>query len=163
MQALLPIAYFILFIFLIYKMKFFEIATISKTQLASLFVLKLIAAGIVWLVYTHYYHFSDFQNYFENSSKLIHNVFGGQKEKLSDTWNGSFESVLFSSSRLMIILNSILHLFSFGNFIVHAIFFCFFSFTEMLKLVPQFPRTVPSNPQVNSYFLSGCDVSNNTL
>jgi len=45
----------------------------------------------------------------------------------------------------MIILNAILHLFSFGNFYVHIVFFCFFSFLGLTGLFKAFSKHFPSN------------------
>lgn len=145
MQFLLPILYSAIFIFLICKMKFFEIPSVSKTSLVLLFVLKLIAGSAVWLVYTyHYPAASDFNNYFSDSKILVHNLFNGTSLPYSSAWNGNFENVLFSNSRPVIILNAVLQVFSFGNFYVHSVFFCFFSYIGLIALLKAFLLHFPS-------------------
>ncbi|MCW3084284.1 MAG: hypothetical protein JWP12_1650 [Bacteroidetes bacterium] len=137
MQLLLPTLYALLFIFLICKMNFFVIPQVSAIKLVVFFVLKLIAGSFVFWVYTHHYSGSDFFTYFSDSTALIKNTFGGHAA-YSAAWNGNFENVLFSSSRVMIVLNAILQLFSGGNFYVHAVFFCFFSFIGLTALLKAF-------------------------
>src|SRR6218665_342573 len=145
MQLLLPILYSAIFIFLICKMKFFEIPAVSRTRLVLLFVLKLVAGSAVWLVYTyHYPAASDFNNYFSDSKILVQNLFNGTNLPYSSAWNGNFENVLFSNSRAVIILNALLQLFSFGNFYVHSVFFCFFSYVGLIALLKAFLPHFPS-------------------
>ena len=124
-------------------MDFFGTPMLSRIQLVMLFGMKLAAAAAVWLTFTTYYNGSDFFTYFSDSSTLIHNLFNEKQRSYSSAWTGSFDDSFFNSSRVMIILNSALHLFSFGNFYVHGLFFCFASFiglTALLKaLAVHFP------------------------
>lgn len=145
MQFILPTFYCIVFILCIYKMKFFEMPDISKTQLLLLFLVKLGAVALVWIVYTYYYHAADFRNYFLDSSKLIYNLFHSQKQPFSHVWDGNFESVLFSSSKAIVIVNAVFHVFSFGNYYVHGVFFAFISFTGLIALYKTFINHFPNN------------------
>jgi hypothetical protein len=148
MQFILPLIYCFLFIFLILKMKFFESSFLSGIKLALLFVMKLIAASAVWLIYTYYYHSSDFSVYFSDSSTFVHNLFHQDQKAYSAAWTGSFDDAFFKSSRFMITLNGFLHLFSFGNFYVHALFFCFFSFLGLTALLKAFEAHYPAKKNV---------------
>ncbi len=143
MQFLLPTLYALLFIFLICKMNFFVIPQVSAIRLCMFFLLKLIAGSFVFWVYTHHYSGSDFFTYFSDSSAFITNTFGGHAA-YSTAWNGNFENVLFNSSRVMILLNALLQLFSCGNFYVHAVFFCFFSFVGLVGLLKAFLAHFPN-------------------
>jgi hypothetical protein len=143
MELLLPTLYALLFIFLICKMNFFVIPQVSGIKLVLFFILKLIAGGFVFFVYTHHYSGSDFFTYFSDSTVLIKNTLGGHAA-YSTAWNGNFENVLFNSSRVMIALNALLQLFSGGNFYVHAVFFCFFSFIGLVALLKAFLAHFPN-------------------
>jgi hypothetical protein len=135
MQFLLPSVYAALFIFIILKMNFFTVPAVSKKKLVILFLLKLIASAIVGLVYTFYYSGADFLSYFSDSSVLIHNLLTNDHQQFS-VWSGSFEdSSLAYSSKVMIVLNAGIQLFSFGNLYVHFLFFCFFSFIGLIALL----------------------------
>lgn len=138
MQFILPSFYAVLFIFLILKMNFFVIPSITKMNLVWLFILKLAAAAIVGLVYTFYYQGADFITFFNDSSVLIHNFLQNDTRPYA-SWFGSFENTpLIYSSKIMIVINAVMQLFSFGNMYVHFVFFCFFSFVGMAALLKAF-------------------------
>lgn len=143
MQFILPLLYGLLFILLIFKMNFFVIESLSKTKLVLLFILKLIAGLAVLYVYTNHYSESDFQLNFSGSKILLNSIINNSYTKPIDGWNSSFETILFNNSRAMIILNTILQLFSFGNFYVHVVFFCFFSFIGLVALFKAFINHFP--------------------
>jgi hypothetical protein len=137
MTLLLPFIYFILFIFLIWKMKFFAFEGLSKMQMSGLFILKVAAGAAVWFVYTHYYPSSDFHVYF-NSSKIAFNNLFGSSSQLIPGWNPNFDDELFNSSRVLIFINFLIHFFSFNNLFVHIVFFCFLSFVGFTALFKAF-------------------------
>jgi hypothetical protein len=143
MQFLLPLAYSALFIFLIYRTKFFESSLLSRTALTGLFILKLLAASAVWLIYLLHYSGSDFFIYFNDSAAIIHNFFNPAEPPHLTAWARSFDDSFFSGARSMIAVNVFLHLFSFGNFYVHSVFFCFFSFTGLVALLNAFSKHFP--------------------
>lgn len=138
MQFILPLLYSLLFILLVHKISFFAIKGISRTQLSLLFILKLLAGALVYLVYTYYYPLSDFHIYFSDGKILLEQLFGTNSSQQMQHWNSEFESVLFNDSRTIIVVNAILHLFSFGNIYVHLVFFCFFSFVGLTALYKSF-------------------------
>jgi len=143
MQFILPVLYSLIFIFLVSKMRFFEIPSVSRAKLVSLFVLKLLAGIFVLLIYTYHYSEADFYNYFSDSKILIQNLFEGTHLSFSNAWNGNFENVLFSNSRLVIIFNAVLQIFSFGNFYVHSVFFCFIAYVGLVGLLKVFLKHFP--------------------
>ncbi|MDF2437240.1 MAG: hypothetical protein K0Q95_1616 [Bacteroidota bacterium] len=144
MQFLLPLGYLIVFIFMILKLKFFNIASVSRTLLAGLFAIKLIAAAAVWLIYSyHYSGAGDFFTYFSDSSVLINKMFGKGNLNFSGAWHGSFDNSIIPGSKAIIICNAFLHVFSFGNFYVHAVFFVFFSFIGLVALLKAFLKHFP--------------------
>jgi hypothetical protein len=129
-------------------MNFFENAFLSRTRLVLLFFLKIAAAVSVWLLYTFYYSGSDFLTYFSDSSVLIHNLFTSGHQEYSSVWEGSFDDSVFNSARMMICLNAFLHIFSFGNFYVHGLFFCFFSFVGLVALLKVIANHFPQKRNV---------------
>jgi hypothetical protein len=144
MHFLLPFLYITLFIFLILRLKFFYVASVSRHILILLFIVKLIAAACVWLVYLyHYSGAADFLTYFSDSTVLINKLTGSGKTNFSGAWGGSFDDSIFAGSKTMIITNAILHVFSFGNFYVHAVFFAFFSFAGLVALLQAFLKYFP--------------------
>lgn len=142
MEFLLPVIYSALFLFLIFRMRFFNMQELSKTKLAGLFLLKLIAAIAVWLTYTHHYQSSDFHHYFTDSKIWIDRVFGDSCERMA-CWDSNFDPVVFNTSRTMIVVNAFLRIFSFGNIYVHIVFFCFFSFVGLVALYKAFCNAFP--------------------
>lgn len=144
MQFVLPILYSIVFIFLIYKIKFFAIESLSRTKLTLLFILKLIVGIIVWLVYSQHYTAADFHTNFSDSTLLIQHLVGKNLNEGMKNWDGMFDTVLYNNSRTMIIINAILQLFSFGNFYVHLVFFCFFSFLGLTAFYKAFVYHFPT-------------------
>ena len=152
MQFILPILYSLAFIFLICKINFFAVESLSRTKLVGLFVLKLIAGIAVWLVYSKHYSFSDFHIYFSDSSLLIEKFSGKNPSHPLQNWDAMFENTLFNNSRTMIVLNVLLQLFSFGNFYVHIVFFCFFSFIGLTAVFKAFVFHFPS--KVNQLVIS---------
>lgn len=116
--------------------------------MAGLFVFKLLAAACAWLIFTSYYGISDFSVYFRDSSAHIHNFFHPDQPQ-AVTWNPRFDDdAVFDGAALMIGINMLLHLFSFGNFYVHAVFFCFFSFTGLTCLLKAFNKHFPQKKSI---------------
>ncbi|MCW3070868.1 MAG: hypothetical protein JWO44_758 [Bacteroidetes bacterium] len=147
MSFILPLIYSALFIVLICRMDFFKLPFLSGKALAGLFVFKLLAALIAWLVFAYYYGIADFFLYFKDSSALVHNLFNpGQQQPL--TWNPLFNDSLWDGSIFMIGINGLLHLFSFGNYYVHAVFFCFFSFIGLTGLLKAFNKHFPGKRSI---------------
>jgi len=149
MQILLPILYALLFIFLIYKIIFFAIPSISRNAIAVVFILKIIAGAFLWWLYTHHYPGADLLDYF-NDGKTLFNVllqdpalffqivFQGASYAELYSWNDSFEHILYNDAHTMIVLNALLHFFSFGNFHVHTVFMCFLSILGLTALFKAF-------------------------
>jgi hypothetical protein len=142
MQFILPLIYSLVFVILILRTRFFDIREIVPVKLAGLFVLKLVAAAVLFLLYTYHYHSSDFYVYFTDSGIFVNNLFGEPAGQMA-SWNSSFDPVLFNNSRVMILVNAFLRIFSFGNIYVHIVFFCFFSFIGLVAIYKAFVRSFP--------------------
>ncbi len=156
MQIILPLLYVVFFIFLMFKMKFFDVPAISKLELSGLFILKVIAGLCVYVVYTYYYIDSDFNLYFQ-SSKIIFDQFLGNTT-IADIpgWHSSFDDTVFNNSRIIIYLNFLIRFLSFNIIFVHIVFFCFFSFVGLTALYKSFYKYFPSKKNaliVGLYFV----------
>jgi hypothetical protein len=148
MAWILPFVYTVLFIFLIFKMSFFVIPQVTTKNLVLLFIMKLLAAISVGMVYTYYYSGADFDLYFSDSSKMIHNIFTKDQLPYLSLQSGFEKVPVMSGTKLMIIINAVMQLFSFGNRYVHFVFFCFFSFVGLTALLKIFLLHFPDKKRV---------------
>ncbi len=160
MHLLLTLAYSLLFIFLIGKMKFFRLPGISVRLLQTGFIIKLIAGIAVGLIYTYYYTdrlTADTFKFFDDSAILFNAIYvnqadywrmltgiGASSPELQhyyDTmtnWYDTFSP--FNDNRTMIRLNAFLRLFSMGNYYVHVTVVCFLSYAGIVGIIKVFNR-----------------------
>ncbi len=149
MSMILPIVYVLFFIFLIYKVNFFDISGLSRNTITAIFILKIIAGTVLWWLYTYYYPGPDFLDYFNDGhtlfNLLFHNpklffqvIFQNASYPELHSWNDNFEHVLYNDSHTMIVLNMLLHFFSVGYFHVHTVFMCFLSLLGLAALYKTF-------------------------
>ena len=143
MQILLPVIYFILFIFLILKMKFFEGLSLSKPQLTGLFLLKIIAGLTSYYIYNYYYAHSDSYSYFIGSKNLFDQFLGNSSSSILG-WNASFDDTFYNNSRIIIYINFLIQFLSFNNVFVHILFFCFISLVGLTALYKAFYKHFPA-------------------
>ncbi len=154
MEIILVVAYTILFLFLIRRMKFFSLEEIQPRFVSVVFVLKIIAGCTLGLLYTYYYtnrmtadtfkFFDDgkilFNTFFTNPKHFFEMLTGinGKSPELTtyyETMNTWFNTdVLFNDNKTMIRLNAIFDFFSLGYYYVHVVFINFFSFTGLIAL-----------------------------
>lgn len=145
MSVVLSIIYVLLFVFLIYKINFFAVPSISRNLIVAVFIFKIIAGTILWWLYTYHYPGADLLDYF-NDGKTLFNVllsdpklffqviFNHASYSGLHSWNDSFEHVLYNDAHTMIVLNALLHFFSFGYFHVHTVFMCFISLIGLIAI-----------------------------
>jgi hypothetical protein len=135
----------LIIILLIYKMKFFAAAGISRIALIGIFMLKIAAGFILWRIYAIHYSGGDQQAYFNDGNvlfKLLHTdpkhffdvVFNNDPNTELQTWRSSFENIMYNDSRTMVLLNTLFRIFSFGYFAVHIVFINFLSFIGLTAL-----------------------------
>jgi len=160
LETLLVITYTLFFIFLIQKLRFFELEEISKNTLSVIFIIKLFFGFLVWVVYTYYYTYrptADVFKYFDASEvmfnvlkkKPIHFIkillgidcngteFYDYYDKMN-YWNNSVNSIIYNDNRLIIRVNTIIRFFSLGYFHVHTVFFSFFSLVGLTGIYKTF-------------------------
>jgi len=164
MEVLICIAYSVLFIFLIHKLKFFENDFISKKILSLLFIIKIASAFAITLIYTYYYkdNFeSDIFKYFSDGKVIyssLHNsptdflrLITGigsdsphleQYYKLTNFWFKQHDYNLLNDNRTIIRFNAISMIFSFGYLSVHNVFMAFLSFLGLTAIYKTFSKYV---------------------
>lgn len=162
MDILITIGYLALFIFLIWKLPFFNIPKLDRKWLVLLFVLKFLAGTGLWVIYTFYYDDpakADIYKFF-NDSKIMYDAlwtapedffrmlfsvgndnahFDGYYRQMNN-WYREFESNLYNDSHTMIRFNAVARIFSFGVYHVHTLFMCFVSMIGLTALYKAFDR-----------------------
>jgi len=156
LEIFLPILYTLLFIFLIYKLRFFAIEGFSKRSLIIVFLLKIAAGVFMYMIYTYYYtdrNTADIFKYFDDSKVMYDALWKHPLDyvkmltgigndspyfdvyyKQMNNWYRVFESNIYNDSHTIIRFNAFIRLFSFGYFNVHTVFMCFLSFTGLVAL-----------------------------
>lgn len=146
------------FIWLILKIKFFKIAGISSYLIPSVFVLKILSGITLAYIYQRYYGGGDASAFFRDGNVLsqvflshprhyfqilfgINNSAGYLQPYYNSmsVWNGTYADASdYSASQLIIKLNSVFRLFSFGYFHVHTVFMCFISLVGLTAIYKTF-------------------------
>lgn len=173
----LYVFYIAIFIWLIYRWKFFRTEGLSKTQLILFFLLKVTAGITLNLVYTYYYtdnSKADIYRYF-NDSKIISQILfhdarcwwkimSGIGAYDTDAFSylvhtqyfSHTASDAFTDNTFIIRVNVLLNYLSFSNIYINTLFFnfsCFIGLTGIFKwLIPYF-RTAPLLLSVPVYLL----------
>lgn len=160
MEILLVITYSVFFIFLIHKMRFFDMEGVSKRTLSLVFLLKIIAGLLVWAVYTFYYKdriTADIYKYFDASKimfdalksnpvhflKMLTGIGNDTPEFIPyydkmNFWSRQIESSIYNDSHTIIRFNTIVRFFSFGYYNVHTVFICFLSLIGLTAIYKTF-------------------------
>ncbi len=161
MQVLLPAAYAAFFIFIIYKLRFFECDGLSRGLIVFIFLLKVVFGTLLWAIYTYYYtdhSTADIYKYFDDSSviydalrshpidyfKILFGIgndnsyFDQQYYHHMNYWSRSENTSLYNESHTIIRFNSFVRLFSLGNYHVHTVFICFLSLIGLTAIYKTF-------------------------
>lgn len=159
--------YLLLFLWFIFKSKFFETETISRKHFAFFFLLKVAAGICLTLVYTFYYTDptkADIYRYF-NDSKIISQVLfqnarcwlkimSGYGAYDPDAFRYLVHTQYFShtsadaatDNTFIIRLNVLLNYLSFSNIFINTLFFnffCFIGLTGLFKSLLKYFSTTP--------------------
>ncbi|MDF2436924.1 MAG: hypothetical protein K0Q95_1300 [Bacteroidota bacterium] len=160
MEVLLTLAYSALFIFIIFKMKFFEVNGISKKSISMIFILKIISGVALWAIYTFYYKdraTADIYKYFDDSKIIADSLWVKPWDYLKmltgignntpefdhyysemNYWARKIDSNIYNDSHTIIRFNAIARLFSLGYYNVHTVFICFLSLTGLTAIYKTF-------------------------
>lgn len=173
LQIFLPLFYFLIFLFLIQRLNFFKEAGFSARSLQLAFTLKALSGLVIFLLYTYYYPNrleADTFKYFDDSKPLYNALwnrpgdffkmmFGYQCENQyffeeyytkMYNWYRSYDNGLINDNRLVVRVNAIFRLFSFGNYHVHSLFMNFLCLLGSYRLAQLF--YVISESKWRSYF-----------
>lgn len=159
-EFFLTFLYSLFFIAVLYKHCFFQLPEISKRVVAAAFILKIFFGLALWWIYTFYYTDrtkADIYKYYDDSRVLydllfehpihfLQILFGinngpDQFHHIYDqmyNWYSPFATHLYNANQAIIRINAIVHIFSFGNFNVHTVFFCFLSFIGQIAIYKTF-------------------------
>ena len=161
MELILVVMYIGLLLVLIGKWQFFKSKWISTKLIRVLFILKFTVGLFVFWIYNSYYSNSQYNRqdadvfkYFDDSA-VLHNSLSKNpidftkiilgldfdKDYFNDNyyinmnhWDSHYNSHIFNDARLIIRINAIIRIFSFGYYTIHILFFCFFSFVGLFAL-----------------------------
>ncbi|MCC6836969.1 MAG: hypothetical protein IT234_00405, partial [Bacteroidia bacterium] len=160
MEIILSLAYTTFFVFLIQKIRFFELSGISKKWVTGAFLLKVIAGFAVWAIYTFYYTdraTSDIYKYFDDSKVIFDALKSNPSHYLAmltgigndgadfnqyyyqmNFWARAHDTNVLNDSHTIIRFNALVRLFSMGYFNVHTVFMCFLSFIGLVAIYKTF-------------------------
>lgn len=159
-EASLTLIYTIFCIAVLYKHRFFHLPEISKHVVVAAFVLKILFGLALWWIYTFYYtdrSKADIYKYYDDSRVLYDLLFehpihflqilfgvnngADQFHYVYDqmyNWYSPFATHLYNANQAIIKINAVMHIFSFGNFNVHTVLFCFLSFIGQIAIYKTF-------------------------
>lgn len=155
MGYLLSGFYTIIFLYLIYRLNFFEVKGFSKRTVSAVFLLKILSGFLLTWIYTDYYTdrcTADIYKYFDDSSVLYDALFTRPVDFLRmmsgimnnneyfdvtyyskmNHWFRPFGDSYYNDTQIMIRFNAFVRLFSFGHFPVHTIFINFISLIGLI-------------------------------
>lgn len=159
---ILTFCWFIIFLFIIRKIKFFVPENISFQLAALVFTIKCAGAITVGLLYSYYYNGGDTFTLFNDSSILFDALKSNPADyfkmllgidsdnpylkemyfaKMNAWYNNEYD-ILFNDSRTIIRIHSFIRIFSFGKYYVHAVFFSFLSFAGLTALYRTFSQAI---------------------
>ncbi len=160
LELLLTTTYTLFFIFIIHRMKFFEIEGISKRTLSVLFVLKILFGVMLWGIYTFYYtdrSTADIYKYFDDSKiifdslkqhpqhffRMLLGIYNNTPEfqpyyEQMNYWARKIDGSIYNDSHTIIRFNAFVRIFSLGYYNVHTVFICFLSFVGLTGIYRTF-------------------------
>lgn len=160
MEIIVPAAYALLLILIIYKVRFVNVQGLTPARITAVFLLK-IACGVgMAMIYTYYYTdrtTADVFKYYDDSKVMYDALhtnpsdffrmltgFGDDADYFRNTyyvrmanWYRDFEST-FNDSRTIIRVNAFIRLFSFGYYHVHTVMMCFISLAGLVAIYRTF-------------------------
>lgn len=153
----LVIAYFILFYLLIKHMSFFKKSGLKNGFLIAMLGIKFIVSLALFYIYTSHYPNrmeADIFKYFDDSEIVYASVYDSPVNFIKlmteydidnkyffenylqhmNNWDRMYDTNVYNDSRTIIKFNAIFRFFSYGQFHVHSLFFCFLSLIGTVAL-----------------------------
>ena len=170
-DLLLTLPYLLFLLFLIGKIPFTKESGIKTNALRFAFLAKVFCGFLVYLIYAYYYGNrieADTFKYFDDSYYLYEALYtkpadffkmlfgincdGSYFDHLyydkMNNWYRAYENSLYNDNRLIIRVNAVLRIFSFGNYHVHSIILNFIAFIGSVGMARFFLHFVKSKWKV---------------
>lgn len=154
-----------MFLFLISRLKFFRLPGFGRFAIPIVFILKIAAGVIMYIIYTRFYtdrSTADIFKYFDDSKVMYDALWAhpadyfkmltgfmndspyfDQYYQQMNNWYRVFESNIYNDSHTIIRFNAFVRIFSFGYYQVHTVFMCFISLTGLVALYRFFSPVMP--------------------
>lgn len=169
------LAFLVWFIYLIKRLKFFQLEGIRSIYLVFAFLLKVIIGTGLWALYT--YHYTDRANadiykYFDDGLHLFNQLkgkpllaaqwfFGFENQEITEilkgtmNWSREYNFGVLNDNRTMIRFNFLVNYLSFGFIHLHTLFINFLSFVGLIALykVVNKQLTLPKSALLFALFL----------
>ena len=160
MEILISSFYLFVFLFLIYRMKFFKLEGIHCLIIPSIFILKVFSGMLMSYIYKVYYKGGDLFSFFNDGNVMFRAIYSQPRyffqmlfgidgsahylepyySEMSSWCNFHGERDEYSANHLIIRFNAFLRLFSAGYFTVHLIFI---NFVSLLGLTAIYKAFIP--------------------
>lgn len=172
--AVLTLAFTAFFLFLIPRMKFFQIGDISVKWFQGVFLLKVLSGVLLYLIYTYYYtdrSTSDIWKYYDDGMvmfsalreepldylKMLFGVGndGPHFEQFYDRmnhWYRPFSSSIANDTHTIIRFNAFMRLFSLGHYNVHSVVANFLGMVGLTGILHFLKEMAPSKEK---WFFAG--------
>ena len=170
-NLLLTLPYLLFLLFIIGKIPFIKESGIQTNALRFAFLAKVFFGFLVYLIYAYYYENrieADTFKYFDDSYYLYEALYtkpidffnmlfginceGSYFDHLyydkMNNWYRAYENSLYNDNRLIIRVNAVLRIFSFGNYHVHSIILNFIAFIGSVGMARFFLHFVKSKWKV---------------
>ncbi len=156
LEILLCILYVALFVFIIHKVRYFQLPGLSSKTIAIIFGIKVLFGAAMYFIYTHYYpdrNTADIFKYFDDSKVMydafwqspgdfFQMLFGINNDNAHfnsyymqmNNWFREYESTLYNDGHTIIRFNAALRFASFGYYNVHMVFMCFLSLIGLVGI-----------------------------
>jgi len=175
-EIVLVAFYALVFIFLMRRLKFFQIEGVSRNTLSYIFIAKILIGVLLTLLYTYYYPDrlkADVFKYFDDG-KVMYNalfikpadyvrmLFGIANDSpyfdsyyaQMNNWYREYESSIYNDSHTIIRFNAFVFLFSFGYYNVHTVFMAFVALTGQIALFKFFIKYLSQYPRLIIFSVS---------
>ncbi len=169
MDIVVALVYFAIFLLIVAKSSFFSLQFISKKQVITSVLLRVIVCALFYIVYTWYYkgrYETDMYRYYDDAVimhsalsyapadylKMLSGI-GDQTNEISttyymkmNTWHKSYDYIVRNDNRTMVRINAFFMMFSFGSLFVHKLFFMILGLIGFFWI---FKTLHPENPLKN--------------
>lgn len=175
-EVFLSLGYVAICMLLISRLKFFKQKSVSTKTFQVIFLLKLVAGFVLFIIYTRFYpdrKFADIFRYYDDSKimfdawqdkpydffRMLTGYHAADKDLrpyYDSMLNWYNSEMIFNDSRTMIRFNALIRFFSLNTYYPHSIFMCFLSFIGLTGLFKVFAAEIKNKNReliLGVYFL----------